>query len=183
MKWFLAGVALIGLGVLVYFYIMFQGPRMQVQPSIRTYERTMPLPAESIVPVEPDERAVPSAEQAAGMQNPLPDTEQNRDRGKVYYEYYCVFCHGQSGQGDGPVGYSYMPAPADFHDPKVLKKSNGELMRSMLTGAGHEPVIPRIVLPGHRWYLVMYIRALGNRQRVPTDNPGSYVILKTPATR
>ena len=116
MKWFLAGVALIGIGVLVYFSIMFQGPRMQVQPHIRAYQRTMPLPPQGIVPVEPDNNAVPQADESAGMKNPLPDSRMCATAGKYIINYYCVFCHGENGQGDGPVGYSYMPAPTDLHD-------------------------------------------------------------------
>ena len=54
------------------------------------------------------------------MKNPLPERQDVRDRGRVYYNYYCVFCHGDNGQGDGPVGYSYMPAPTDLHAPKIV---------------------------------------------------------------
>ncbi len=183
MKWFFAGIALIGVGGLLYFYIMFQGPRMQVQPNIKAYEQSMPQPPSGIVPIEPDSGAVPAAEQASRIRNPLPDTAQNRDRGKVYYGYYCVFCHGQNGQGDGPVGYSYMPAPTDLHLEKVTSKTDGELFRAMLTGIGHEPVLPRIVLPEHRWYLVTYVRALGNTQRMPAENPGARVVTRSPTAK
>ncbi len=183
MKWFLAGAALLGIGVLIYFYIMFQGPHMQVQPHIRAYQQSMPLPPKGIVPVEPDKHAVPSAGQAAGMRNPVPDNQANRDRGKVYYSYYCIFCHGGNGQGDGPVGYSYMPAPTDLHEQKVLQQSDGSLMRGMLTGIGHEPVLPRVVPPEQRWYLVTYLRALGKTERVPAENQGGQVILRGPETR
>jgi hypothetical protein len=183
MKWFLAGVALIGIGVLVYFYIMFQGPRMQVQPHIRAYQRVMPLPPHGVVPVEPDSQTVPQADQAGGMRNPLPDRQDVRERGKVYYNYYCVFCHGENGQGDGPVGYSYMPAPTDLHASKVVQLADGELLRAMLLGVGHEPVLPRIVLPAHRWYLLSHVRTLGRTKRIPAENPGSHVLLRGPESR
>lgn len=183
MKWFFAGVALIGIGVLVYFSVMFQGPRMQVQQHIRAYQRAMPLPPQGIVPVEPDAYVVPSSQEASGMTTPLPDRQDIRDRGKVYYRYYCVFCHGENGQGDGPVGYSYMPAPTDLHASKVIEMSDGDLLRAMLLGIGHEPVLPRIVVPEHRWYLVAYARALGRTPRVPAENYGSQVILRGPETR
>jgi hypothetical protein len=38
---------------------------------------------------------------------------------------------------------------------------DGELFAAMLLGVGHEPVMERIVQPAHRWYLVLYMRALG----------------------
>lgn len=178
MKWFLAGAALVAIGTLIYFSIMFTGPRMQVQPKIKTYSRSMPLPPGGVVPVEKNDRALPSAAQASRMKNPVADNQQNRDRGKVYYGYYCLFCHGENGQGDGPVGYSYMPAPTDLHDPKLARKSDGDLMRSMLLGTGHEPVLSRIVLPVHRWYLVTYVRALGKAPRKPSENYGSQVLTR-----
>jgi hypothetical protein len=183
MKWFLAGVALIGIGTLAYFSIMFQGPRMQVQPGIRTYQRAMPAPPQGVVPVEPDTRALPRPDQAAGMRNPLPDRQDVRDRGRVYYGYYCLFCHGENGQGDGPVGYSYMPAPTDLHAQKVTAMSDGELMLAMLRGVGHEPVLPRIVPPDHRWYLLAYVRHLGRTDRMPAGNPGIHVLPRGPETR
>lgn len=183
MKWFLTGVALVGLGVLVYFSIMFTGPRMQVQEHIRPYQRVMPLPPDGMVPAEPDTYRVPSSQEASGMKNPVPDAQNSRDRGRVYYNYYCVFCHGENGQGDGPVGYSYMPAPADLHAPRVLQLSDGDLLRAILLGVGHEPVLPRVVVPEHRWYLVAYVRSLGKTQRIPAENYGSQVILPGPETR
>src|SRR5574337_1925365 len=91
MKWFLTGVTLIGIGTFTYFAIMFTGPRMRVQQHIRAYQRVMPLPPEGIVPVEQDRYALPAARQAAGIRNPVADNQDNRDRGKVYYGYYCIF--------------------------------------------------------------------------------------------
>ena len=32
------------------------------------------------------------------------------------------------------------------------------IIRAMLAGTGHEPVLNRVVLPDHRWYLVLYTR-------------------------
>ncbi len=183
MKWFLTGVGLIGLGVVIYFTIMFIGPRMRVQQHLRAYQRVMPLPPRGMVPVEADAYAVPQPGQAAGIRNPLPDRRDVRDRGKIYYGYYCNFCHGENGQGDGPVGYSYMPAPTDLHAPRVLRMSDGELLRAMLLGIGHEPVLPRTVLPEHRWYLLSYVRALGATPRVPAENYGSQVVTRGPETR
>lgn len=180
MKWIVAALAVIGFGLLAYFSVMFVGPHMRVQQHVLTYQKRMPLPPKGMVPVEPDPYDVPTARKAAGLRNPLPDTRANRDRGKVYYGYYCVFCHGENGQGDGPVGYSYMPAPANLHALRILRMSDGELFRSMLLGIGHEPVLRGVVLPEHRWYLVTYVRALGRTSRKPAQNPAEYVILPRP---
>ena len=90
----------------------------------------------------------------------MADTAADRARGKVYYDYYCVFCHGDKGDGNGPVGESYVPVPADLRAAKIQAYADGELLRAMLVGTGHEPVLGRVVHPEHRWYLVLYVRSM-----------------------
>ncbi len=180
MKYFIAAAAILVIGLVLYFIMMFTGPHMVVQQHIRSYQLRMPLPPDGTVTVEQDRFAVPDEREAAGMKNPVSDSQASRERGKIYYSYYCVFCHGENGQGDGPVGYSYMPAPTDLHDPKVLKESDGGLMRKMLTGTGHEPVLARVVPPEHRWHLVNYLRALGKTPLQPAENQGRQVVGKEP---
>lgn len=175
MKWVVGGLTIIAIGTIAYFSIIFDGPRMRVQQHIRAYQKIMPHPPEHTTPVEPDLYAVPSAAALSGLNNPLPMSRENQLSGKVYYGYYCLSCHGWNGQGDGPVGYSYMPAPTDLHDPKVLRMNDGELLRAMLLGIGHEPVLPRTVLPGHRWYLVAHVRALGRTPREPVHDPAMLI--------
>lgn len=36
------------------------------------------------------------------------------DKGKQVYSIYCVTCHGDSGDGKGPVGQTLNPPPRDF---------------------------------------------------------------------
>jgi hypothetical protein len=148
------------IGVIVYFTAMFTGPHMIRQPHILSYEMPMPSPPPNAVPVEPNEKLPPAREQVLSMRNPLPATKENIEWGKTYYDYYCVFCHGETGQGNGPVGVSYMPRPSDLHDAKTLRKSDGELLYAMLTCIGHEPVLSRIIPVRQRWYLVLYTRTL-----------------------
>ena len=128
------------------------------------YSVWMPLPPEGVVPVEPNDKALPGPMQTAMMHNPLISNAYNIARGKVYYEYYCIFCHGDAGLGDGPVGLSYMPKPADLRDPVIAEMNDGQLFRAMLSGPGHSPVLERVVPAGHRWYLVLYVRALEKNQ-------------------
>lgn len=139
----------------VFAYLLFTGPRMKTQVNIRPFQAQMPPISNDAVPVVD---AYPTI--AADQNNPLPVTDENIARGKVYYGYYCVFCHGESGKGDGPVGYSYVPVPADLRTAKVQSLSDGKLLRAMLTGTGHEPVLVRVVPQEHRWYLSLYVRSL-----------------------
>lgn len=145
------------------------GPRMASQPSIRPYETRMPPMPSGTVPVGGSLRSVMLRESKAAS-NPVPDTPANRDRGRIYYDYYCRMCHGAKGNGDGPVGLGYEPKPSDLSSAAINAMSDGELYRRMLTGIGHEPVLEQTVPPEHRWPLVLHVRGLaapGQRRPVP----------------
>jgi hypothetical protein len=145
--------------VSVAFWLLFTGPRMYVQPHIRTFQTPMPLPPKGVVAVQ-SVTGLPSLEEAKTIVNPLAQTSSNLACGKVYYTYYCQFCHGHGGAGDGPVGQSYVPVPADLRSAQIQSRADGELLRAMLTGIGHEPVLERIVPPAHRWFIILYVRSL-----------------------
>lgn len=138
------------------------GPHMNIQPSIKPYERQMPnLPA-GTVPVTGRLRTL-THQQSRLAKNPLPKTAINLHNGEIYYNYYCRMCHGVDGEGNGPVGQSYVPKPTDLSSSTVKSLSDGRLYAAMLSGPGHEPVMSQTVLPNHRWPLVLYVRTLGGR--------------------
>ena len=140
-------------------YLLVTAPRMTVQQHVRDFQMIMPgRPAGTATVVPPD--TLPSAAEAASLKSTLQANAENLTRARVYYHYYCVFCHGDSGAGDGPAGQSYAPKPADLRSQKIAGYGDGQLLRSMLTGIGHEPVLARIVPPEHRWYLVLFVRSL-----------------------
>jgi len=155
----LLGAIPILLFVGLFGYVLYNGPRMTVQHNIREFQMIMPSRVAGTVAVRPSDRLPPSAEMAQ-LKNPLPATRENLSKGTVYYHYYCVFCHGDNGAGDGPVGQSYLPRPADLRTRKIAGYSDGDLLRAMLTGVGHEPVLERVVAPEHRWYLAIFVRSL-----------------------
>ena len=146
----------------LFGFVLYEGPRMRVQHNIRDFQMTLPNIPAGTQAVQPPDR-LPSAPQAAQLSNPLAKNAENLARARVYYSYYCVFCHGGSGSGDGPVGQAYIPRPADLRCGTVAGYRDGELLRAMLTGVGHEPVLERVVAPEHRWYLVLFVRSLGGR--------------------
>jgi mono/diheme cytochrome c family protein len=156
----IAGGFLVGAVLAVASYVVFSGPRIRNQPHIRAYQAELPLPPSNTVPAEVTS-IPPLAGDVATRNNPLPATVDNVARGKVYYQYYCLFCHGEKGDGNGPVGESYVPRPSDLRSAKIQSYRDGELLLSMLRGVGHEPVLERVVLPEHRWYLTLYVRSLG----------------------
>jgi len=48
------------------------------------------------------------------LSNPLPRTRETVRRGAAIYEPNCASCHGATGAGDGPVGRTLSPAPANL---------------------------------------------------------------------
>jgi mono/diheme cytochrome c family protein len=145
----LGGAAMAGL----FGYVLYDGPRMKSQPHLRAYQWVMALPPAGAVPVGESPYA------AAGLTaTRLPPAGSGSvKRGAVYYSYYCLSCHGETGRGDGPVGQSYYPVPTDL---AVLRLPPSALHRAMLTGTGHAPVLERVVRPEYRWDLVAYLQTL-----------------------
>ncbi len=158
MKKLLGVIVLAGLSVAGY--LMFTGPRMRVQPSIREWQMAMPPSPAGAVPLAQVVPTVPTAKQAAALRQPLPASAENIAIGRTYYEYYCLACHGAAGDGHGPVGESYFPTPSDLRTQKIKSMPEGVLLRAMLSGQGHEPVLPRVVPEKAWWYLVLYMKSL-----------------------
>jgi mono/diheme cytochrome c family protein len=48
------------------------------------------------------------------MSNPLPRTRETVERGAKVYEQDCASCHGTTGLGNGPVGRTLSPPPANL---------------------------------------------------------------------
>lgn len=156
--------AAVVVGGLTIAYLLFTGPRMFVQPNIRQFQAAMPVTPANTVPVRDVFEPLPSKEQAQKLANPFDANENNIAKGKVYYGYYCVFCHGDKGDGFGPVGYSYIPVPSDLRSSRVQAMSDGEVFYSMLTGTGHTPMLQRIIPSEYWWYLVLYVRQISSEQ-------------------
>jgi hypothetical protein len=147
--------------------LLMSGPHMYYQPNIKAFQAVMPLPPTGAVPLNPAHKPLPTPEEAATLTNPVRLTDDALDRGRIYYQYYCIFCHGAKGTPDTPIARSYVPTPADLHSEKIRAYSEGQLLRAMLLGPGHEPVLERVVPDEARWYLTHYVKRLAHGEPVP----------------
>lgn len=131
--------------------LLLSGPRMRNQPNLRAFETTVNLPPEGSVFYTP--RTYQKTNQ-----HEIPPTSENLEKGKIYYNYYCVACHGEDGKGNGPVGRSYMPKPADLSREKIQQAETKYLLNHSFSGTGHEPVLEKVVPMEFRSYIVIYVK-------------------------
>lgn len=139
------------------------GPHMIDQASIKPYERKMPDMPAGTVPIQGRLQTI-TLQQSKLTANPVAATPVNLKNGQIFYGYYCIMCHGDKGDGNGPVGQSYVPKPTDLSSSTVTSMTDGQLYYAMLDGIGHSPVLMTTVLPEHRWPLVLYVRTFAKKK-------------------
>ena len=98
---------------------------------------------------------------AKAVKNPFPPTPENVAAGAQAYQQKCMLCHGEKGQGDGAIGKTLDPKPADFADAKTLSgETDGSLFWKITTGRGTMVSWKDATTEKERWQLVDYIRKL-----------------------
>ena len=95
--------------------------------------------------------------------NPIAPDLSSLSQGQEIYERNCLVCHGPLGLGDGPVGITLNPPPANLQDHMVVGvHTDGRIMEwitdgypdSVMTGFGD------VISEKDRWHLLNYIRTL-----------------------
>lgn len=142
-------IGLLVAGILVT--LLLSGPRMRHHASLEAFEAELQQPPKDAVTFhdhsfDPSKMELPEA------------NKKNMHRGEVYYNYYCVFCHGEKGEGNGPVGQSYVPKPTDLHADSIHQKNKTEFYKAVFKGTGHSPVLERVVPKEHRKYIIRYVK-------------------------
>jgi mono/diheme cytochrome c family protein len=99
-------------------------------------------------------------------QNPLVLTPQNAEKilkeGKEIYSSKCMHCHGEKGDGNGPmvVSQAYNGVP-NYADRSTL--SNGQIFYSIYYGKGSMGAHGSMLDKKEIWTLVHYVRKLQNK--------------------
>lgn len=95
--------------------------------------------------------------------NPIPPNRESVTAGSAVFATNCALCHGASGQGDGPVGLTMNPRPADLTQHAFPGIHTDAQLYEWITNG-----FPGTRMPGFksslsdtdRWNLVNFIRTL-----------------------
>jgi mono/diheme cytochrome c family protein len=129
---------------------------MEIQPSYRPMEDPLPPPERSI-PVE-GPVAIPGM---GAPENPVEADDASLTRGKELFVINCQMCHGQTGEGSGPIAPFLANKPANLTSDVVQSKSDGSMFLTITNGiTGKMPPLNENLTVLERWDVVNFVRTL-----------------------
>ncbi len=155
----LAAGILLGITMIFsYDIIKIEWPSfMKIQPSYKQMENPLPVPERSI-PIEgpvfvPNSQVLP--------QNPTKADAASLARGGELFAINCKMCHGDTGQGNGPIGAFLANKPADLTSPMIKAFSDGQIFITITNGVpGRMPPLNENLTVPERWDVVNFVRTL-----------------------
>jgi len=103
------------------------------------------------------------AQQAANRTNPIPASAESLALGQTLYTANCMPCHGPVGLGDGPVGVTLRPAPANLQVHMIPGVHTDAQIFDWITNGfpnSQMPAFGTILTEDERWHILNYIRTL-----------------------
>jgi len=138
---------------------------MRHQRNIKPYARPIP-PVAGAVPVSGAELPL-TRETADRLVNPRTRTAESLNRGQWVFQTYCLVCHGEQGEGNGPVslaGGGPFPGIPSLVDPSRPKMTDGAIygmvVEAQRMGRGLMPRYGDKIHGSDRWDVVNYVRSL-----------------------
>jgi mono/diheme cytochrome c family protein len=101
---------------------------------------------------------------------PLPITEQLMARGRERFQIYCLPCHNPVGDGTGVITKYGMLRAGNFHDPRLVRMTDGEIFNTITYGKNLMPSYASQVTITDRWAVITYIRALQRSRLASLDD-------------
>jgi len=129
---------------------------MEIQPSFDVQEDPLPVPARSI-PID-GPAYIPNM---GAPENPVPPDDVSIERGHTLFRINCIMCHGETGEGNGPIAALIANKPANLTSIITQSKTDGALFMTITNGVeGRMPPMIENTTVRDRWDLVNYIRTL-----------------------
>lgn len=89
------------------------------------------------------------------------------EKGKSVFMTYCATCHGEKGDGQGPVGKTLNPPPRDFNAGEFKYGGTDQDIFDVITNGaaskGGSPLMApwgAVIPEADRWALVKFVRSL-----------------------
>src|SRR6188472_1581961 len=98
------------------------------------------------------------------IKSPVSFNAETSKKGEELYFLYCFSCHGETGSGEGPAGAQMVIKPANLHDVKVTKQSDGAIFWKITNGRGNMIPFKDVLKTEERWQLVSFIRKLSKQK-------------------
>jgi len=95
-------------------------------------------------------------------------------KGRILYQRYCLFCHGENGAGDGQNAFSLPNRPADLS--QVVARRSQEQLIAAIKGDGAEdsrgsmPSFGRTLSDPEISQLIEFISNVKAKQRIPAGD-------------
>lgn len=93
------------------------------------------------------------------LRNPFVYTKENLEEGKLLYSRFCQHCHGEQGNGQGPVGLVFKGVP-NYAAGTYTKMNDGHIYHVIEWGRNRMMPHGSQVNPEERWKIAMYVRVL-----------------------
>lgn len=95
------------------------------------------------------------------LKNPLPPTSENIAEGKKLYEHYCIYCHGEKGNGRGIlVEKGKYPQVPSYYGPQLRDLPEGKMFHSITYGKNLMGSHASQLTPEERWKVILYVQQL-----------------------
>ena len=137
---------------------------MLAQPRLDAQQRGRRAPAEGSVARGRLPYPFEKPEQARGLGNPLPRTEEVLRLGRKVFAHNCLICHGPLADGTPILTAAYGGRPANLQSRKYLGLSDGEIYHTIMKGENAMPRLGDGFTEDERWAVIHYIRALQRAQ-------------------
>ncbi|HSB02420.1 MAG TPA: cytochrome c [Anaerolineales bacterium] len=157
---FVAAGVLLGITLIFsYDIIKIDWPSfMEIQPSYRQMEHPLPPPDRSI----PIEGAVYIPNSQVLPENPMKADDASIARGAELFAINCKMCHGETGEGNGPIApFLIKFRPANLTSPLIKAFSDGQIFMTITNGVPDRmPPLNENLTVSERWDVVNFVRTL-----------------------
>jgi len=103
------------------------------------------------------------------LRNPYAYTKANLEEGQVLFTRYCLHCHGEKGDGQGPVGAKFKGVP-NYSTGAYKTMNDGHIYHVIEWGRNRMMPHGSQVNPEERWKIAMYVHVL-QLNNDPADLP------------